>query len=66
VKDFVSRQKETFLIKIKIPSELSIFRDNFGNSYFLEKEDKRGSMTSKESGKKTLPEKEDSLPLSLF
>jgi hypothetical protein len=49
---------------MKIPSErseLSIFTDDFGNLYFSEKEDKRGSMTKKKEGKKISPEKEDYL-----
>jgi hypothetical protein len=45
-------ENKNFLIKIKIPSELSIFTDSpfpifTGKSYFLEKEDKRGPLTKK-------------------
>jgi hypothetical protein len=52
---------------MKIRSELSIFYDNLGNSYFLEKEDKRGSTTKKKVEKRScLKKRTTSLVLEMF
>jgi hypothetical protein len=51
------------LIKKKFLLNGQLFRDNFGNLYFLEKEDKRRSMTKKKVEKRSLPEKQDYLSI---
>jgi hypothetical protein len=46
--------------------DTQFFAKNCGNSYFLEKEDKRGSMTKKKVEKRSCPKKRNISLLEMF